>query len=267
MVDDGGSNGALSTVWAKLGGALAIFGAVFAVVTFVVPVGSQLERFAVAALAVAGSALLYQGIAAAGRGALDWRFASLVVVTLGLLVGYGVVLLQDRDGEIDRLRVGPAPASAPIVLPPGALSPAPATGRTGTAPAATPTPDDLPAFDPSNDAVQANGTLSLRLGRDSFTLVYWDICCVKQLDFTLDGISGLDGTRLALVAPTAPKTFQTCRTETAWRTAINWSELRRGSFICASLDSDQRALVRIDVYPDLRVANPRPGSPASPGPR
>jgi hypothetical protein len=47
--------------WTKLGGGLAIFGAVFAVATFIVPAGGAIERLLLVTAGISGSALLFWG--------------------------------------------------------------------------------------------------------------------------------------------------------------------------------------------------------------
>ena len=118
----------------------------------------------------------------------------------------------------------------------------------------------LPDFTPSTEAVHSNGQIKLYL-RDSYPrgleLTDWsggtfsddgDVLAIEA------GLTGQDGTQFTLLPDGSNTSFGTCNKQTSWTTAINWTQLHRGSFACVRVGGylrGRRGILRIDAMPDL----------------
>jgi serine/threonine protein kinase len=145
--------------------------------------------------------------------------------------------------------------------PPQTTTSTPSTPTT-TQPPGTTTPagDALPTFSPSAEAIASNGTakLDLRFNTD-LDLFNWkavDSFAGGGIAFTKDGLAGQRGTQFALLKDGADTSFGSCRAQTAWATAITWSQVHRGSFACLRMSTGQRGVLRVDTMPDLEVNQP-----------
>ena len=255
--------------WAKLGGGLTIFGTVFAVATFLVSAGTLLERLILAAAVVSASALLYQAVLASFKHQLDWRVSALVMTTFVATIAYGLVVVYDRDAEIDRLNdiidqsadvdrssaESAGPSAKPSTASPQVSKPTPSTD--GDISGEESSAENLRKFDSSDVEQESSGTLTTELDHHfAINLYRWEDYLSGHLRFTADGVSGIDGTSLSLVSASAPTTFPTCRDEGQWSPAANWTQLSRGSFLCVRLVDGRRALIRIDQYPNFDSNRP-----------
>ena len=119
---------------------------------------------------------------------------------------------------------------------------------------------DLATFSPSEEKVFSNGTvqLGLRVNRQ-LDLIGWfavDNYGDGHIVFTDVGLVGQNGTQFALMPSGSDTSFATCRDQTAWTPAINWTQLQRGSFACLRTFLGRRGILRIDEIPDFAESDP-----------
>ncbi|MCA1675207.1 MAG: hypothetical protein LC799_24450 [Actinobacteria bacterium] len=246
--------------WGKLGGLLAIFGAVFSVTTFVAPVESTMQKLALSVLVVSASSMMYRAVVALLDKKLDWGFAVLVLVTLGLGSWYVVLLVEDRDSTIMELReqIGTA-----VDVPPTVTTGRPQPSPPWTSPVpqtAAPAESAPPEFDLSDVDSYSNGTVKLALSEygdglelDSYSSrpdSYSDIV------FGIAGVSGQNGTQFALLSAGSDTSFATCRDQTSWVPVLDWDQVERGSFACVKAPGGRRGILRIDQMPNLDSREP-----------
>jgi len=74
--------------------------------------------------------------------------------------------------------------------------------------------------------------------------------------FTEEGLVGQNKTQFALLDSGSDTSFATCRDQTAWTPAINWTEVQRGSFACVRTFLGRRGIIRIDEIPDFDENDP-----------
>ncbi|MGH3836371.1 MAG: hypothetical protein ACRDSF_11810 [Pseudonocardiaceae bacterium] len=266
-----------NTFWTVLGALLAIFGAAFAVVTYIVPVESAIEKLALSLVVVSVSILIFRAIQVllAGR-RIDPFFSALAFVTVGLMVWYTVILAASREAKIATLeqqtrtleqqastngRDEPTPTATPwpsrsettfpsetesAVEQGSAIPQAPKTSIPSEAP--------LPSFAPSAEQIYSTGTATLYLGGYGIKLSGWHRHNGPgnsgQIMFTEAALVGHDKTQLGLLTEGSDTSFATCRDHTAWTPAINWQQVRRGSFACLRWNG-LRGILRIDTIPDF----------------
>lgn len=247
--------------WGKLSGLLAIFGAVFSITTFVVPVESTVQKLALSVLVVSASSMMYRAVVALLDKKLDWVFAVLVLVTLGLGSWYVVLLVEDRDSTIMALReqIGTA-----VDVPPAVTTgrPQPSPPRTSPAPqSTTPAESALPEFDMSDVNSYSNGTVKLVVGEyglvlDSYSSGPYSDGQYSDILFKDTGVSGQKGTQFALLSAGSARSFATCRDQTSWVPVLDWNQVQRGSFACVKAPSGRRGILRIDQMPNLDSREP-----------
>lgn len=123
-------------------------------------------------------------------------------------------------------------------------------------PTSNPSGAPLPSFAPSNEAVRGNGQIVLHLN-DGFTLTGWySTTITNDIQFIEAGLTGLDGTQFALLQDGADNSFVACRDQTSWMTAINWTQVHRGSFACLRRSDGRRGILRIDMMPNFEDNEP-----------
>lgn len=256
--------------WGKLGGILTIFGAVFSITTFVVPVGSTVQKLALSALVVSASSMIYRAVVALLDKKLDWVFAVLVVVTLGLGSWYLVLLVEDRDSTITALekQIGTTIDVTTISVPPTAITRRPQPSPPQTSPASritTPAEPTLRQFDTSDVDSRSNGTVTLYLGEYGLLLDRWIDSngyggsfngAGSDIVFSDTGVSGRHNIQLALLSAESAMSFPTCRDQTSWVPSLNWDQLERGSFACIKAPNGRRGILRIDQMPNFDENNP-----------
>jgi hypothetical protein len=108
--------------------------------------------------------------------------------------------------------------------------------------------------------VFSNGTVKLGL-RDNkqLDLIGWfavDNYGDGHIVFTDVGLVGQNGTQFALLDSGSDTSFATCRDQTAWTAAINWTQVQRGSFACMRTFLGRRGILRIDEIPDFDENDP-----------
>lgn len=195
------------------------------------------RRRLVVVLAAAG--LFVVGAAAVGAAALFGAFGT-----------------GPSDGST---QAGDSSASAPnsSVVP---ESTAGTTDHTTSRPADTATTGGLATFSPSDDTVFSNGTVKLGLRVDTkLDLIGWfavDNYGDGHVLFTDAGLVGQNNTRFALLDSGSDTSFATCRDQTAWTAAVNWTQVRRGSFACVRTFLGRRGILRIDEMPDFDESDP-----------
>lgn len=223
-----------STFWTVLGALLAVFGAAFAVVTYIVPVESTIEKLALSLVVVSASALIFRAIQvllAAKR--IDPLLSVLTFVTVGLMVWYTVLLVASRDAKIEALEQQarttgpeePTPTAERWPSGPGAASPSETEssveqdGATPQAPKTTISSEaPLPSFAPSAEEVHSTGTETLYLGGGGLGLGHWSRynSGINEIIFTEDALVGQSKTQLGLLAEGSDTSFAACRDHTAW---------------------------------------------------
>lgn len=263
-------DGQLVRFWAKISALLTIFGTAFAVATYVIPVGTIVQRIALSALITSVAALTYSGIEAifSSKRTLDSMFAFLAVVILGFAALYAALLVKERDATIAGLEQSRAPNLGPAQLSPTAKelyttttsSPAPINEDDRAAET-----DALPEFGPSFQEVLSSGPVRLRVGEYGLLLKGWYSSNGRGGDLGGDGsdvvsaeagTTGREGTRLALVEPGSPTTFEACRDVTSWVTSLTWRQVRRGTFVCLGTPERRRGIMRINEIPDFNDQAP-----------
>lgn len=211
----------------KLGSLLTIFGAVFSVTTFVIPVEGLTQRLALSAFVASVSWMIYRGLVALLDKKLDWVFAVLVLITFGLGIWCAVLLVEDRGSP--SLGIEPA----------------------------------LPEFDLSSVNSYSNGAVELILGDDhglELDSSSWSRALYSEysdISFSNAGIFGQDGTQFALLGVGSDTSFATCRDQASWVAVLGWDQIKRGSFACVKNSSDgRRGILRIDQMPNLDSREP-----------
>lgn len=265
-------DGPLVRFWAKISALLTIFGTAFAVATYVIPVGTIVQRIALSALIASVAALTYSGIEAifSSKRTLDPMFAFLAVVTLGFAALYAALLAKERDATIAGLEQSRAPNLGPA-------QPSPTAKELYTTTTSSPAPineddraaetDALPEFGPSSQevAVLSSGPVRLSVGEYGLLLKGWYSSNGRGGDlggegsdvvFAEVGITGREGTRLALVEPGSPTTFEACRDVTSWVPSLTWRQVRCGTFVCLGTPERRRGIMRINEMPDFNDQAP-----------
>jgi hypothetical protein len=134
------------------------------------------------------------------------------------------------------------------------------TSATTSRPGETTAAEDLNTFSPSAEKVFSNGTVRLGLrGNTKLDLIGWfavDNYGDGHIAFTDTGLVGQNGTQFALLDSGADTSFATCRDQTAWTAAIDWSQVQRGSFACLRTFLGRRGIIRVDELPDLDGNDP-----------
>lgn len=259
-----------NTFWTVLGALLAIFGAAFAVVTYVVPVETTTEKLALSLVVVSVSILIFRAIHVllAGR-RIDPLLSVFTFVTVGLMVWYTVILVASREAKIDALerqtstigRDGPTPTAGPSPSRSGAALPPESEGVVEPGSTASQAPETteapLPGFTPSAEGAYSTGTATLYLGTSGLNLHNWDSEFLDSSEIVLreDSLVGANRTQLGLLVEGSDTSFAACRDHSAWVPAINWSQVRRGSFACLRWNG-YRGILRIDTIPDFGGTNP-----------
>lgn len=183
----------------------------------------------------------------------------LVVVgaaALGAAALFGAFGTSPSDGSAQ-----PGPSSTSTPNPPAATEPTAGTiGSTTSRPGETTAASDLAAFSPSDEKVFSNGTVKLGLRvNKQLDLIGWfavDNYGDGHIVFTDAGLVGQNGTQFALLDSGADTSFASCRDQTAWTAAINWTQVQRGSFACLRTFLGRRGILRIDEIPDFDENDP-----------
>lgn len=217
--------------WGKLTVLLTIFGTVFSVTTFVVPVESTVQKLALSTLLVSVSSMIYRGFVALLDKKLDWIFAVLVLVTLGLGSWYVVLLVEDRDSTIMALKDPNSVKSA------------------------------LPEFDKSDADTYSSGTVKLVVGQyglqlHSYSSVPYSDGDGSDILFRGTGVFGQGGTQFVLLSVGSDNSFATCRDQTSWVPVLDWNQINRGSLACVKASTGRRGILRIDQMPKLDSPEP-----------
>lgn len=185
--------------------------------------------------------------------------AGLVVVgaaAVGAAAVFGAFGTSPSDGSAQSGR-----SSTSTPNPSVATQPTSGTiGSTGSRPAETTTAGDLAPFSPSDEKVFSNGTvrLGLRVNKH-LDLIGWfavDNYGDGHIVFTDVGLVGQNETQFAMLDSGSDTSFATCRDQTAWTAAINWTQVQRGSFACLRTFLGRRGILRIDEMPDFDENDP-----------
>lgn len=188
-----------------------------------------------------------------------WVVAAGLVVVAAAVVGAAV--LFGASPSDDTAQPGPSSSTS-------APNPSGTTGSTsGTVgstassrPGETTAASDLAPFSPSAEKVFSNGTVKLGLRANrQLDLIGWfavDNYGDGHIAFTDAGLVGQNGTQFALLGSGSDTSFATCRDQTAWTPAIEWSQLQRGSFACLRTFLGRRGILRIDEIPDFAGNDP-----------
>ena len=155
------------------------------------------------------------------------------------------------------------PGSSSTSAPSPSVATEPTSGTassTAARPGETTPASDLATFSPSDEKVFSNGTvkLGLRVNRQ-LDLIGWfavDNYGDGHIVFTDAGLAGQNGTQFALLDSGSDTSFATCRDQTAWTDAIDWTQVQRGSFVCLRTFPGRRGILRIDELPDFGERDP-----------
>jgi hypothetical protein len=180
----------------------------------------------------------------------------LVVVAAAAVGAVALFGTSPSDGSAQ-----PGPSMTNTSSPPVATEPTAGTvGSTTPRPGETTAASDLATFSPSAEKVFSNGTVKLGLRvNKQLDLIGWfavDNYGDGHIVFTDAGLVGQNGTQFALLGSGADTSFASCRDQTAWTAAINWTQVQRGSFACLRTFLGRRGILRIDEIPDFGEDDP-----------
>lgn len=185
--------------------------------------------------------------------------AGLVVVAaavVGAVAVFGSFGTSPSDGSAQSGRSSTSTSDPSVTTAPTSGSISSSAAHPGeTTPAS-----DLAPFSPSEEEVFSSGTVELGLRvNKQLDLIGWfavDNYGDGHIVFTEEGLVGQNKTQFALLDSGSDTSFATCRDQTAWTPAINWTEVQRGSFACVRTFLGRRGIIRIDEIPDFDENDP-----------
>jgi hypothetical protein len=205
-------------------------------------------------------------IPARRRSRRGWRIAGLAAAGLVVVaaVVVGVVALVGSFGTGPSSDGAAQPGGSPTSTPPDPSATAVPTSEvvssTVPRPGQTTAAEDLETFSPSEEKVFSTGTVRLGLRVNTrLDLIGWfavDNYGDGHIVFTEAGLAGQNGTQFALLGSGSDTSFATCRDQTAWTAAIDWTQVQRGSFACVRTFLGRRGIIRIDEVPDFDENDP-----------
>jgi hypothetical protein len=155
------------------------------------------------------------------------------------------------------------PGGSSTVAPDSSVATEPTAGTIGSTasrPAGTTTAGDLATFSPSDEKVFSSGTVKLGLRVNTkLDLIGWfavDNYGDGHIAFTDTGLVGQNGTQFALLDSGSDTSFASCRDQTTWTDAVDWTQIQRGSFACLRTFLGRRGIIRVDEIPDFTESDP-----------
>lgn len=161
-------------------------------------------------------------------------------------------------GRPETTSTSQSPTSAPETT-----SPTSPTSRTSQDPPTSDTlGEPLPVFAESPEAFLHNGTATLTLNSfkyldfDGWTRLLNDLFADSDIAFIEAGLAGQHGLQLAHLPDGSDTSFAACRGQTGWVSAVNWTQMHRGSFACLRTSDGRRGILRIDTMPNMNDDDP-----------
>jgi hypothetical protein len=248
-------------VWARIGVVLGLFGAVFAVVEFVVPVHTGLQRIVLALVSGFLSLLLWRSVDAMRARSLDVWVLMLMVVFVGAVVLFSALLVSERDATIAKLRQAAATASpvptsttSPTISSSGSATPKPfPTGTTSPSASTGPQPSEEDPGAVRRSTGDRLITLSRGYSADLDSMnPNWDVGYAEtesrfDVSFSGGGAGELHGdakSDFAVVGGTP--TVETCRSATGYINRLDSDEARVGVNLCMRTSERRFASIYIE---------------------
>jgi len=209
-----------------------------------------------------------------GRFGAVWSHPIVVVAILFLILLLVVALAwallrepQDIGSGAAEATQTPSPSASAFVLP----TPSPASDSTAPEPVPSTSSeqsteagtDGLPKFGTSTVPPLASGVVRLELNDYGLLLNgngEWRSASGwggesngegSDINFTNSGITGRGGVQLARLNNIPLPNFETCKSQKAWTTSLNWEDATRGTFVCIRSGNGRRGLMRINEPPDF----------------
>jgi hypothetical protein len=181
---------------------------------------------------------------------------ALVVVAVGAAALFGAFDTSPPDGSAQPGRSSTSTPNTSVATEPTSGT----VGATASRPGETTAASDLATFAPSEEKVFSSGTVQLGLRVNTkLDLIGWfavDNYGDGHIMFTDAGLVGQNGTQFVLLANGSDTSFASCRDQTAWTAAVDWTQVRRGSFVCLRTFLGRRGILRVDETPDFAEDEP-----------